>query len=43
LEEFLKLPETEPASEYIDDQIIQKSMLEGEPSTIQGKVNYSLP
>jgi Uma2 family endonuclease len=23
LEEFLKLPETEPASEYIDGQIIQ--------------------
>jgi Uma2 family endonuclease len=24
LEEFLKLPETKPASEYIDNQIIQK-------------------
>lgn len=23
-EEFLKLPETKPASEYIDSQIIQK-------------------
>jgi hypothetical protein len=26
LDEFLKLPETEPAREYIDDQIIQKPM-----------------
>lgn len=26
LSEFLKLPETKPASEYIDNQIIQKPM-----------------
>jgi Uma2 family endonuclease len=26
LEEFLKLPETKPASEYIDGEIIQKPM-----------------
>ncbi len=26
LEEFLKLPETEPASEYINGHIIQKPM-----------------
>lgn len=35
LEEFLKLPETEPASEYIAGQIIQKPMPQGKHSTIQ--------
>jgi Uma2 family endonuclease len=35
LEEFLKLPETEPASEYIDGQIIKKPMPQGEHSAIQ--------
>jgi Uma2 family endonuclease len=35
LKEFLKLPETEPASEYIDGQIIQKPMPQGKHSTIQ--------
>ncbi|NJK30792.1 MAG: Uma2 family endonuclease [Acaryochloris sp. SU_5_25] len=35
LEEFLKLPETEPASEYIDGHIIQKPMPQGEHSAIQ--------
>jgi Uma2 family endonuclease len=30
LEEFLKLPETEPASEYIDGEIVQKPMPQGE-------------
>lgn len=29
LEEFLKLPETKPASEYIDGQILQKPMPQG--------------
>ena len=24
LEQFLELPETEPASEYFDDQVVQK-------------------
>ncbi|HEY9711568.1 MAG TPA: Uma2 family endonuclease [Oculatellaceae cyanobacterium] len=38
LEEFLKLPETEPASEYFDSQIIQKPMPQGEHSTIQGEL-----
>jgi Uma2 family endonuclease len=38
LEEFLKLPETEPASEYIDGQIIQKPMAQGEHSTIQAEL-----
>ncbi|KAM3105795.1 Uma2 family endonuclease [Phormidesmis sp. 146-33] len=35
LEEFLKLPETKPASEYIDGEIIQKPMPQGEHSVIQ--------
>jgi Uma2 family endonuclease len=35
LAEFLTLPETEPASEYVDGQIIQKSMPQGEHSVIQ--------
>mgnify|MGYP001791013644 FL=1 len=35
LEEFLKLPETEPASEYINGQIYQKPMPQGEHSTLQ--------
>ena len=35
LEEFLKLPETKPASEYIDGRIIQKPMPQGEHSVIQ--------
>lgn len=35
LEEFLQLPETEPASEYIDGLIIQKPMPQGEHSIIQ--------
>ncbi len=37
LEEFMKLPETEPASEYIDGQIIQKPMPQGKHSVIQGE------
>jgi Uma2 family endonuclease len=35
LDEFLKLPETEPASEYIDGRIIPKPMPQGEHSVIQ--------
>jgi Uma2 family endonuclease len=35
LEEFLARPETEPASEYSDGQIIQKPMPQGEHSVIQ--------
>ena len=34
LSEFLNLPETEPASEYIDGQIIQKPMPQGKHSSI---------
>lgn len=38
LEEFLKLPDTEPTSEYIDGQIIQKPMPQGKHSVIQGEL-----
>jgi len=37
LEECLQLPETKPASEYIDGQIIQKPMPQGKYSKIQGE------
>jgi Uma2 family endonuclease len=36
IEDFLKLPETKPASEFVDGQIIQKPMPQGKHSTIQG-------
>ncbi|MDZ7958308.1 MAG: Uma2 family endonuclease [Aulosira sp. DedQUE10] len=35
LEEFLQLPETKPASEYIDGKISQKLMPQGEHSLLQ--------
>jgi Uma2 family endonuclease len=35
IEEFLTLPETKPASEFVDGQIIQKPMPQGKHSTIQ--------
>jgi Uma2 family endonuclease len=35
LETFLQLPETKPASEYIDGQIIEKPMPQGQHSTLQ--------
>ena len=35
VEDFLNLPETEPASEYIDGRIIQKPMPQGKHSAIQ--------
>uniref|UniRef100_A0A832M2N3 Uma2 family endonuclease n=1 Tax=Oscillatoriales cyanobacterium SpSt-402 TaxID=2282168 RepID=A0A832M2N3_9CYAN len=38
LEEFLQLPETKPASEYIDGQIIQKPIPQGKHSKLQGKL-----
>ncbi len=38
LEEFLKLPETKPASEYIDGKVIPKPMPQGEHSTLQGEL-----
>jgi len=42
LKEFLALPETKPASEYIDGKIIQKPMPQGEHSTIQAELIISL-
>jgi Uma2 family endonuclease len=38
LEEFLKLPETKPASEYIDGEVIQKPMPKTRHSRLQGKL-----
>jgi Uma2 family endonuclease len=38
LEEFLAMPETKPASEYIDGQVIQKPMPQGQHSIIQFKL-----
>ncbi len=35
LEEFLQLPETKPASEYIDGTIYQKPMPQGKHSRLQ--------
>ncbi|MFM6138504.1 MAG: Uma2 family endonuclease, partial [Sphaerospermopsis kisseleviana] len=35
LTDFLKLPETKPASEYIDGNIYQKPMPKGKHSAIQ--------
>lgn len=37
LEEFLKLPETEPASEFVDGKIYQKPMPQGKHSRLQLK------
>jgi Uma2 family endonuclease len=42
LEEFLKLSDTKPASEYIDGHIIQKPMPQGEHSAIQGELVAAL-
>jgi Uma2 family endonuclease len=38
LAEFLRLPDTKPASEYIDGEVIQKPMPQGEHSTLQGEL-----
>lgn len=38
LDEFLKQPETKPACEYIDGEIIQKPMPKGRHSRLQGKL-----
>ncbi|MBR8827501.1 MAG: Uma2 family endonuclease [Gomphosphaeria aponina SAG 52.96 = DSM 107014] len=38
LAEFLELPETKPAREYINGKIIQKPMPPGKHSTIQGEL-----
>ncbi|MGJ3252293.1 MAG: Uma2 family endonuclease [Elainellaceae cyanobacterium] len=38
LEEFLTLPETKPASEYIHGKVVQKPMPQGKHSKLQGKL-----
>jgi Uma2 family endonuclease len=38
LEDFLALPETKPASEFIDGQIYQKAMPKGKHSALQGEL-----
>ena len=42
LEEFLKLPETKPASEYINGEMIQKPMPKGKHSRLQLKLCNSI-
>ncbi|PZV10567.1 MAG: hypothetical protein DCF22_16395 [Leptolyngbya sp.] len=42
LDEFLKLPETKPASEFIDGRIIQKPMPQGKHSTVQLDLGSSI-
>ena len=42
LEEFLALPETKPASEYLDGKIIQKPMPKGKHSIIQAELIIAL-
>jgi Uma2 family endonuclease len=42
LEAFLKLPETKPASEFVDGQIIQKPMPQGKHSTIQSDLSSAI-
>ncbi|MFN5925097.1 MAG: Uma2 family endonuclease [Pseudanabaena sp.] len=42
IEEFLTLPETKPASEYIDGQIYQKPMPQGQHSTFQAEIVTSI-
>lgn len=42
LEEFLQLPETKPASEYINGQVIQKPMPQGKHSKLQGELITSI-
>jgi Uma2 family endonuclease len=42
LTEFLATPETKPASEYIDGQIIQKPMPQGQHSIIQRQLLFAI-
>jgi Uma2 family endonuclease len=42
LAEFLVMPETKPASEYIDAQIIQKPMPQGQHSIIQRQLLFAI-
>ena len=38
MEEFLQLPETKPASEFINGQVKKKPMPQGEHSRLQAKL-----
>jgi len=38
LQDFLKLPETQPASEYLDGKVIQKTMPKARHSRLQNKL-----
>jgi Uma2 family endonuclease len=40
LDDFLRLPETEPASEFIEGQIIQKPMPQGKHSVLQRELLF---
>jgi Uma2 family endonuclease len=42
LEEFLELPETKPASEYINGKIVQKAMPQGKHSILQRELSFFL-
>lgn len=42
LAEFLSLPETKPASEYVNGQIFQKPMPQGEHSAIQTELSTAI-
>ncbi|MDJ0510328.1 MAG: Uma2 family endonuclease [Crocosphaera sp.] len=42
LETFLKQPETKPAREYIDEDIIQKNIPQARHSRLQGKLIYHI-
>jgi Uma2 family endonuclease len=42
IEEFLKLPETKPASEYIDGHIYQKPMPQGKHSRLQTRLSTNI-
>ncbi|MGL4503776.1 MAG: Uma2 family endonuclease, partial [Planktothrix sp.] len=42
LEEFLQLPETKPASEYINGVIYQKPMPQAEHSWIRGQLGTTI-
>ena len=42
LEEFLRLPETKPASEYVNGHIYQKPMGQGKHSTIQACLSLEI-
>ncbi|MEM7062018.1 MAG: Uma2 family endonuclease [Cyanobacteria bacterium P01_B01_bin.77] len=42
LKEFLELPETKPASEYINGSILQKPMPQGKHSILQRELSFAL-